>query len=64
MILLPPAFDMQELPDAAPLAKLLEQTIATGTLAASSVRVAARYAGYDPHVAAQELAEDLLEQIM
>jgi UDP:flavonoid glycosyltransferase YjiC (YdhE family) len=53
----------QEPPDAAQLAVLLEKTITTGALASSCAHIAARYAGYDPHLAAQELAEDLVEQI-
>jgi UDP:flavonoid glycosyltransferase YjiC (YdhE family) len=50
-------------PSAAHLAALLEATVAKGALAASCTALAARYAGYDPRAAAQELAEDVLEQI-
>jgi UDP:flavonoid glycosyltransferase YjiC (YdhE family) len=53
----------QDAPNAAQLASLLETTVTAGTLAASSARAAQRYASYDPRAAAQELAEDLLEQI-
>jgi UDP:flavonoid glycosyltransferase YjiC (YdhE family) len=57
------AVPRQETPDAMQLASLLETTVSAGTLAASSARAAQRYANYDPRAAAQELAEDLLEQI-
>lgn len=50
-------------PNAAQLATLVERTAANTTLATSCGYIAKRYANYDPHVAAQELAEDLLEQI-
>ncbi len=54
---------LQEEPTARQLTTLLKATKATGTLATSCRQIAQRYAGYDPHAAAQELAEDVLEQI-
>ncbi len=50
-------------PTAAHLADLVQRTLASGTLAKTTARVAQRYAHYNPQAAAQELAADLIEQI-
>ncbi len=50
-------------PAPAQLASLLENKVSVGSLAATTARLAQRYAAYDPCAAASELAQDLLEQI-
>jgi UDP:flavonoid glycosyltransferase YjiC (YdhE family) len=54
---------LQADPTPAGLADLVSSTLSSGALAKSTALIAKRYTNYNPEVAAQELAEDLIEQI-